>query len=173
MRKDKGMARHLILDTFDREVEHVRDVLATFDLIRSTSNEREKAVAGLLAFLWVYEVDYGRNIDAFCYLLTENGHDLFDELRQTYVHGLKQIGKVNVYTKLNFLKEHNFGLLRREEDETIRNKIAHHDFVINNSGKVLIEGKEVDIGSKFNELMTFNHKVFDTFHGCLYDTKFL
>lgn len=164
-REDKGNAKHVILDAFDEEPEHMRDILATFNLIRSTNNEREKTAAGLLAFLWVYEVEYGRCIDAFCYLLTENEHDLF--FRQKYVHGLKEIGKVDVYTKLNFLKEHKFELLERKEEEEIRNKIAHHDFVIDNSGKVFIGEKEVDIGSKFNELTRFTHKVFMTFCSCL------
>lgn len=156
-----------MLDAFDEEPEHTADILATLRIIRSSNNKRETAVAGMLAFLWVYEVDYVRCIDAFCYLLTENGHDLFNALRQKYVHGLKDIGIVDVYTKLNFLKEHNFALLMREEDEMIRNKIAHHDFIIDNSGKVFIHDKEVDVGSKFNELHSFTHKVFVTFCSCL------
>jgi hypothetical protein len=134
-------------------------------MIRSTNNNREAAVARMLAFLWMYEVDYVRCIDAFCYLLTENGHDLF--YRQKYVHGLKDIGMVDVYTKLNFLEEHNFALLRREEDEELRNKIAHHDFIIDSSGKVFIHNKEVNVGLRFNELSSFTHKVFETFCSCL------
>jgi hypothetical protein len=164
-KKDKGIAKHVIVDAFENEPDAVRDILATFHLIRSSNNERASAVAGLLAFLWAYEVEYGRCIDAFCYLLTENGHDPF--FRQKCVHGLEEIGKVDVYTKLNFLKEHKFGLLERKEEEEIRNKIAHHDFVIDNSGKVSIKGKEVDISLKFNELTSFTHKVFMAFCSCL------
>jgi hypothetical protein len=139
--------------------------------MRSGNTEsRETAVAGLLAFLWVYEVEYVKCVDAFCYLLTENGHDLF--YRNKYVHELEDIGKVDVYTKLNFLEEHNFGLLRREEDEMIRNKIAHHDFVIDESGKVFMHDKEVDIGSKFDELTSFTQKVHETFFSCLDELRF-
>lgn len=165
--KDQGTAKHVMVDAFEEEPDCVRDILATFNLRRLSNNERENTVAGLLSFLWVYEVEYGRCIDAFCYLLTENEHDLFFPLRQKYVHGLEEIGKVDVYTKLNFLKEHKFGLLERKEEQEIRNKIAHHDFIIDNSGKVFIAGKEVDIGSKFNALTSFTHKVFVTFCSCL------
>ena len=165
--KHKGIAKHVILDAFDKEPEHVMDILATLRIIRASNNKRETAVAGMLAFLWVYEVDYVRCIDAFCYLLAANGHDLFNVLRRKYVYGLKDIGIVDVYTKLNFLDEHNFGLLRRKEDEMLRNKIAHHDFIIDDSGKVFIDKKEVDVGSKFNELHSFTYKLFVTFCSCL------
>lgn len=165
--KDKAVAKHIILDAFDKEPEHVDDILTTLHIIRKTNNKRETAVAGMLAFLWIYEVEYVACLDAYCYLLTENGHDLFNSQRQKYVHGLKDIGMLDVYTKLKFLGEHNFGLLKREEDEMIRNKIAHHDFIIDTSGKVLINRKEVDVGSKFNELNSFTSKVFETFCTCL------
>lgn len=165
--KNKGIAKHVILDAFDEGPEEGADILATLRIIRASNNKRETAIAGMLAFLWVYEVDYVSCIDAFCYLLTANGHDLFNVLRRKYVHGLKDIGIVDVFTKLNFLDEHNFGLLRREEDELLRNKIAHHDFIIDDSGKVFIDKKEVDVGSKFNELHSFTHKVFMTFSSCL------
>ncbi len=159
-------AKHVILDAFDTEPEHTFDILATLRIIRESNNAREIAVAGMLAFLWEYEVNYVLCLDAFCYLLIENGHDLFNVLRQKYVHGLKDIGIVDVYTKLKFLKEHNFGILSREEDQILRNKIAHHDFIIDNSGKVFINNKVVDVGLRFNELSSFTRKVFETFCSC-------
>ena len=159
-------AKHVILDAFDKEPEHTADILATLRIIGASNNAREIAVAGLLVFLWEYEVNYVLCIDAFCHLLIANGHDLFNGLRQKYVHGLKDIGIVDVHTKLNFLKEHNFGILSREEDQMLRNKIAHHDFIIDDSGKVFINNKVVDVGSRFNELSCFIHRVFETFCHC-------
>ncbi len=165
--KQKGIAKHVILDLFDKEPEYQADILATLRIIHTNKNNRETAVAGMLAFLWVYEVDYVSCVDAFCCLLIANGHDLFDILRHKYVYGLKDIGKVDVFTKLKFLDEHKFGLLRREEDEILRNKIAHHDFIIDASGNVLINKKLVDVGSRFNELSSFEHRVVVTFCSCL------
>lgn len=110
-------------------------------------------------------------VDAFCFLLIANGHDLYDFIRRKYVKSLEAIGKVDVFTKLQFLKEHSFGIFTREEDELLRNKIAHHDFIIDASGKVQINGIDVDVGSSFNELVSFTKKVFDTFFSCWEECK--
>jgi len=121
----------------------------------------------MLAFLWEYEGNYVSCVDAFCFLLVTNGHDLFDLIRRKYVKSLEEIGNVDIFTKLTFLEEHNFGIFKREKDRVFRNKIAHHDFLLNNSGKVQINNEVVDIGLRFNELSSFNSKVFKTLYSCL------
>jgi hypothetical protein len=160
-------AKHVILDTFDRINDPTMDVLATLRIIHGNNNQRETAVAGLLAFLWEFEGSYVTCIDAFCYLLVANGHDLFDVIRRKYVKSLDDIGNVNISTKLQFLEEHNFGIFKRKEDKTLRDKIAHHDFILDDSGKVLINRKVCDVGSRFDELSCFTAKVFATFCSCL------
>jgi hypothetical protein len=151
--------------------DHAMDVIATLRIIRASSNQRETAVAGMLAFLWEFEDSYVSCVDAFSYLLVANGHDLFDIIHRKYVKSLEDIGNVDISTKLQFLEEHNFGIFKRTEDKTLRNKIAHHDFILNDSGKVLISNNVVDIGSRFNGLSSFTHKVFETFCSCLDEVK--
>lgn len=160
-------AKHVILNTFDRINDPTMDVLATLRIIHGNNNKRETAVAGLLAFLWEFEGSYVTCIDAFCYLLVANGHDLFDIIHRKYVKSLDDIGNVNISTKLQFLEEHNFGIFRRKEDKNLRDKIAHHDFILNDSGEVRINRKLYDVGSRFDELTGFTHKVFTTFCSCL------
>jgi hypothetical protein len=121
----------------------------------------------MLAFLWEYEGDYVSSLDAFCFLLVANGHDLFNLIRRVYAKTLEEIDNVDAFTKLAFLREHHFGILEREKDRVLRNKIAHHDFRLDDSGKILINNAIVDVGLKFNELCSFNEKVFDTLHSCL------
>ena len=165
--KNRQEAKHILSDLFDALPEDKFDLIATLRIIRSSKNKREMTVAGMMAFLWIYEIEYVKCLDAFCYLLIRNGHDLFDLLRKKYVKDLKDIGKVDVYTKLNFLEEHKFGLLRRPIDETLRNKIAHHDFIIDDSGKVLVDNKEIDVGERFNQLFRFENKIFEIYSSCL------
>jgi hypothetical protein len=121
----------------------------------------------MLAFLWEYEGNYVSCIDAFCFLLVINGHDLFDLIRRKYVKSLEEIRNVDVSIKLMFLEEHNFGIFKREKDRILRNKIAHHDFQLDNSGNVSISDAVVDFGPRFNELSSFNSKVFKTLFSCL------
>jgi hypothetical protein len=129
--------------------------------------KRARAVAGMLAFLWEYEGDYVSCVDAFCFLLITNGHDLFDLIRRRYVKSLEEIGNVDVSIKLTFLEEHNLGIFKRDKDRVLRNKIAHHDFLLNSLGEVQINNEVVDIGLRFNELSSFNSKVFKTLYSCL------
>lgn len=121
----------------------------------------------MLAFLWEYEGNYTSCVDAFCFLIITNGHDLFDPIRRKYVKSLEEIGNIDMSIKLMFLEEHNFGIFKRDKDRELRNKIAHHDFVLDDSGKVLINNKEVNIALQFDELRSFNHKVFMTLFNCL------
>jgi hypothetical protein len=65
------------------------------------------------------------------------------------------------------LENHNFSIFRREEDQSLRNKIAHHDFCIDDEGVVKIKGKVIDVGDRFGELSSFALKVYYLFCECL------
>ncbi len=163
------IAWHTLLDIFEKSDLNTFDVLATLRIIKKSDNPRETAVAGMLAFLWEYEGNYMSCVDGFCFLLTANGHDLFDIIHRKYVKSLEDIGNVDISTKLRFLEEHGFGILNREEDQQFRNKIAHHDFILDGSGKVTIKNKEVNVASRFSELRKFNHKIIHTLGGLDYE----
>lgn len=160
-------AKPTLLYVWEGHSDYSLDVIATLKIIRSSNNKRESAVAGMLAFLWGYEGDYMTCVDAFCLLLIANGHDLFDLVRRKYAKSLEEIGNVDISTKLKFLEEHNFGIFKREKDKELRNKIAHHDFQLDDSGNVQISNAVVDVGLRFNELFSFTKKVFETLCGCL------
>jgi hypothetical protein len=160
-------AKHILSDLFKFEPEGKFDLFVTLRIIRSNRGKREASVARLMAFLWLYEIEYVQCLDVFCYLLISNGHDLFHTIRNKYVKSLNDVGRVDVYTKLNFLEEHGFGLLRRSIDMELRNKIAHHDFVIDDSGKTLVANKEVDVGARFEDLLSFDSQVYDVFSSFL------
>lgn len=95
----------------------------------------------MLAFLWEFEGSYISCVDAFCFLLVTNGHDLFDLFKRKYVKSLEDIGNVDISTKLQFLEEHSFEIFRRTKDKNLRNKIAHHDFTLDVSGRLFIDKK--------------------------------
>lgn len=159
-------AKHLLYDTFDKINDHSFDVITTFRIINQSNNPREIAIVGMMAFLWEYEGSYMTCIDAYCYLLVLNGHDLYDIFHYRYTKSLEEIAEVSISIKIKFLKEHDFEKFIRKEDRKLRNKIAHHDFTVDKSGKVMIENKEVDVGLRFSELVEFTKIVFETFCSC-------
>jgi hypothetical protein len=87
-----------------------------------------------------------------------NGHDLLDLIKRKYVTTMKEIADVDSSTKLSFLKEHKFGMIVREQDKKLRNKIAHGEYTLSNDGKLEIDGKDVNIGSRLLEILEFGSK---------------
>lgn len=98
---------------------------------------------------------------------TSNGHDLFNSFKRKYAVSFADIGEVDVATKLGFLEEHNFRVFNRKKDRELRNKIAHHDFLLDETGKIKIDGVEVNVLSRHQDLMNFVAKVLLTFCDCL------
>jgi hypothetical protein len=138
-----------------------------------TTTKRETTTISILIFLWTYESYYALCVDLFCHLLTVCGHDLFDSNsnKRKYAVSFEDIGNVGIYTKLHFLKEHNFGMFERKKDRTLRNKIAHHDFSLDNLGALKVEGMEINIFQRQRALMKFTSRVMKAFMECLIESQ--
>jgi hypothetical protein len=106
-------------------------------------------------FLSAYEISYVSTIDRICFLYIKNGHDLHDSLRNKFAKDFEGIGKISTFSKFQFLKEHNLDVLVREDDNDLRNKIAHFDFTIGSHGKIIIQNKVVAINERLVELYNF------------------
>ena len=141
------------------------NIMDTLNIIRQNTNKRETAIAGMMAFLWEFEGSYKIWVDAYCYLLVKNHHDLF--FNRNYVKSLEDIRDVSISAKLIFLENHDFKIFKRTNDRKLRNNIAHHNFAVRDSGIVIIDKQEVDVGSRFRDLIRFKNTVFETFNRCL------
>ena len=106
-------------------------------------------------------------VDVICYMLVATGHDLFDSIRRQYVDSIEEIGEVDLSTKLKFLDRHDFGLINRKQDQKLRNKIAHHNYYFDESGKIRSGYEHIDIISRFVDFATFAGDVFITLCTCL------
>lgn len=102
-----------------------------------------------------YEINYVSTLDRICFLYIKNGHDLYDSLRNKFANDFESIGKINTFTKFHFLKEHGLDILVREDDNELRNKIAHLDFSIVSEGKIRVQNKVIDINVRLVELYNF------------------
>jgi len=138
--------------------EHVRNGRALIDVSKNTANLRQKGLVKLAMFLWEYEVSYMYLVNSVCHILILNGHDLFDLFKRKYTISMKEIAEVDSSTKLKFLKEHKFGMIIREQDRKLRNKIAHGGYMLNDDGRLVIEGKDENIGSRLIALLEFESK---------------
>jgi hypothetical protein len=164
---------HRMADVFDKVSKQTDVVVALLRIEEKLQKTKEKetklnvTLLRLVKFLWTYEVCYMFCVDMTCYYLIANGHDLFDSFKRKYAVTFEEIGNVDASTKLKFLESHNFKLFNREQDRKLRNKIAHHDFSISDSGILKIDGVEVDIASRAKALIGFSNDIMDSFNRCL------
>jgi hypothetical protein len=118
-------------------------------------NEREFTLMKSIAFLYSFEGAYTSCIDLLCYILIANDHDLHNYFQRKYVITIDDIENVDFSTKVGFLKFRHLSVVNRDEDRILRNKIAHQDFLINETGELLVEGKKVDIANRLITLLDF------------------
>ncbi len=106
-------------------------------------------------FLSAYEINYVSTLDRVCFLYIKNGHDLYDSLHNKFAKNFDDIGKLNTFVKFQFLKEHGLSILVRENDNELRNKIAHLDFSIESEGKIRVRNDIINVSERLVELYDF------------------
>jgi hypothetical protein len=114
----------------------------------------------------MYEGFYTFCVDFFCHLLIKKGHDLYDEFKRRYVFSFKEVQGVYTGTKLKFLKCYKLGIFERPQDRKLRNNIAHHNFVLDSSGVLKVDGKTVDIVERYKDLLDFVIAVLQVYEDC-------
>lgn len=107
------------------------------------------------AFLVFFEGVYLSYINVVCLLLIKNGHDLYNIYTKKYVNELKDIEAVDSCTKFEFVKLHGFGLIVRNDDRYLRNKIAHLNYTIIDEDRIKMDGSNINIHNRSFDLFTF------------------
>ena len=154
-------------ESFSVFKEHEKSVRSLIDVGEHATKRGETKAVLMASFLWISESYYVFCVDFFCSLLVFNGHDLFDLVKRKYVASPKDIGDVDVSTKLKFLEAHNLGILTREQDRKLRNKIAHYDFSVDRFARIKVDGVMINITQRGTDLLGFTGKAMDTFYECL------
>ena len=119
---------------------------------RAVTDQRESSLLGMTIFLWIFEGLYVARLNEICLLLIGSGHDLFDPIKRSFASSMKKIEEVDISSKFKFLEEHGFRMILREKDRNLRNRIAHIDYNIDESGVLSIRGQNVDVLSRILEL---------------------
>lgn len=159
--REKKILQEILESTraFARANENIKVLLKVCK--RGLSNKREYSLLEMSLFLWAFEGLYGTRLDIVCLLLTASGHDLFNLIKREYASTLEEISEVDMSTKFKFLERHKMKILIRKQDQRLRNRIAHHDFKVDEKGVVSVDGEEVNVYSRLTELQTFVMKFTD------------
>jgi hypothetical protein len=117
-------------------------------------SSRQKSLFQLFYYLVMTEGTVSGYVDVIAFLLMQDGHDIYDARRMEFVDDYKELDKVDLYVKLQFLEKHGFNLLTDAIDRELRNCIAHLDFTVYDDGSVINErtGKTIEIEKKISYL---------------------
>ena len=154
---DEDSVRHLMSD-FDDLVEVFTAASEDFGCIHGLYEHlsksgrlspKESTLIEVFLYLLVAEGSICNFLNFVSYLLVMTGHDLYSLTKRKYMKAnMKEIRKVEMSTKIQFLKHHGFGILTKEYDSTFRNDIAHHNYKVDEKGVIWIRGESVSLESK-------------------------
>ena len=165
------------LRRFDENIRYFSDVITEskkdcdcifllYSRSRNTSglNPQEFTLIGVFYYLLVVEGVICNVLNFITYLLVALEHDLYTITKRKYIkEDIEEIRKVEMSTKIQFLKHHEFGVLTKEHDSTFRNDIAHHNYRVDEKGILWVRGKPVDFYSKaksVGKMLNFSAELF-------------
>ena len=115
---------------------------------------KQKSILSLYFYLHMIEGAITEYIQVIAFLLLKNGHDIYDPRRMHFAKSYEDIKNIDLYVKEQFLDSHGFDFITFALDRTLRNCIAHQDFVIYEDGSIknLKTQQLIDIEKKVGEL---------------------
>jgi hypothetical protein len=156
-----------LLREVDRNNEKANYMETAIASVFKLKDKRNQSINAMAIFLWLYEGYYLAIINLVCFLMTTTGHDLFNPFNKEFSETFDDIVETDTATKIKFLKKHGLGLLERENDRRLRNRIAHFDFDIDNKNNVKVSGGTVDVKKRNKELVDFTNCMRDCFTDCI------
>lgn len=134
-------------------IKSLRVIMKSFEA--KEASQYDKSLMRLVFYLFVAEGGFTNYMNFICFLLTLQGHDLYNYFNRKFACSIDEIAKVDSYTKELFLNEHGFGLFNQGWDRNMRNSIAHYDFEIEDDGTTKIDGTPTDVKKKVRQIVSF------------------
>ena len=85
-------------------------------------------------------------VQSIALILMENGHDIYDPQRMKFVKSYRDLDKISLFVKLQFLEEHGLKYLTETYNRKLRNCIAHLKLNLNDDGTITnkITGEKIE-----------------------------
>jgi hypothetical protein len=103
-------------------------------------------------FLALFETTVTNIVDSIVFLLVLNEHDFFIQYRREYAKSLDDLDAASLGEKLDFLNFHGFSFFTKNINRTLRNKIAHMDFDIEEKGAIIVKEQRYYLQEELSRL---------------------
>ncbi|MGA2385136.1 MAG: hypothetical protein ABSG33_01230 [Candidatus Bathyarchaeia archaeon] len=137
-------------DNYYAKLEKIN--VSTFISAYKPYNKFSGAIITMAMYLWEYEARFGFCINALCFILVLNGHDLFyrkENQRNVRIRvtSFEELESILISEKCKYLVKNGFNEFdkknnRMEKFRNMRNNVAHYKLLINNKGLITIYNEE-------------------------------
>ncbi|MDH5733666.1 MAG: hypothetical protein OEY88_07780 [Candidatus Bathyarchaeota archaeon] len=108
------------------------------DIIMSKEvTPKQMSILGLMCYLTLSEGCFSEAIQLISSILIENHHDLYHTERMRFVRSYKELDKVSLFVKLQFVELHGFKFVTNAYNRKLRNCIAHLTYTVEDDGTIL------------------------------------
>lgn len=129
----------------ERNINYSSDIDEIISSKSANLTAKQKSLLFLFWYLWITEGVFSEVIETIAFLLMQKHHDIYDPRNMEYVKNYKELEKIDLFVKLQFLKKHGFDFLCGCIDRNLRNLIAHTDIAVNDDGSIvnIKNGKQI------------------------------
>jgi len=108
--------------------------------------KRTRLLVELFYYLGLSEGLLSQLVQSIALILMESGHDIYDPQRMKFVKNYRNLDKVSLFVKLQFIEAHGFKYLTKLYDRKLRNCVAHLRFNLNDDGTITnkITGEKIE-----------------------------
>lgn len=136
----------------ERNLDYVQTILGLQSQEKTSLTPKQKSLIFLFTYLSLAEGIFSEIVEIIAFLLMQNDHDLYDPRNMEFVKKYKQLEKIDLFVKMQFIEKHGFGFLCNSMDRPLRNSIAHLDLKVTDDGSIINTKTEEKI-TDFNEKM--------------------
>jgi len=128
------------IDTFEdinRGLEYAHEVTFVKSASKEQFAKKWESIFYLYGYLSISEGVYCETVQLISFLLLANCHDIYDPRRMKFAKKCGDLDQIDIYVKLQFLKEHGFRSIVEAFDRKLRNATAHQKFIVEDNGDII------------------------------------
>lgn len=132
----------------ERNTSYATDIDEIISSKSANLTPKQKSLLLLFWYLWVTEGLFSEVIETISFLLMQKHHDIYDPRNMEFAKNYKELEKIDLFVKLQYVRKHGFEFLCDCIDRNLRNSIAHLDIIVNDDGSIV----SIKTGEKITNL---------------------
>ena len=152
-----------LTDDLKRSLEYSIEVTSI------SGTPKQKSLLRLFGYLEMSEGVFSELVQSLAFFLMQNGHDIYDPQRMKFIKEYKELDKIPLFVKLQFIEEHELKFVSDAFDRELRNCIAHLDYIVKDDGDIInkrtgrkiedLDGKILNLNAMIQIMLTIYNEI--------------